>query len=201
MSGPVLGALTAILLAAGPGDELLAADRAFDAAVAARDAAAFLSRVAPDAVFVGSTVSRGRDAVWEKWSRYFVPDGPRLRWKPTDAAMAGSGDLGWTLGDAVYEWKQKGESAPDLRYVTVWRKDAAGKWVVALDAPLTPAPPGAVRRTPSVTLTSGDGRLEASFGSFVRSEGAAEKKGAYVLVRERLADDWHVVVESEVPLR
>ncbi len=201
MPSPVLGALAAFLLATEPGADLLAADRAFDAAVAARDADAFLSRVAPDAVFVGSTVSRGRDAVWEKWSRYFVPDGPRLRWRPTDAGVAGSGDLGWTLGDAAYEWKQKGESAPDLRYVTVWRKNSSGKWVVALDAPLTPAPPGAVRRTPSVTLTSGDGRLEASFGSFARGDGAAERKGAYLVVRERLAGDWHVVVESEVPLR
>jgi hypothetical protein len=58
-----------------------------------------------------------------------------------------------------------------------------------------------VRRTPTVTLVSADGRLEASFGSFVRGEGAAEKRGAYVVVRERLAGGWHVVVESEVPLR
>jgi ketosteroid isomerase-like protein len=198
-----LAALAAALLAAapaaGPESELLAADVAFDAAVAAKDRPAFLALVAEDAVFSGATLAVGRNAVRERWARFFEPDGPTLRWNPTDAGVAASGDLGWTVGDAQYEWKQKGASAPGLRYLTVWRRGPDGRWQAVLDGSLEPAAPGPSTRRPVRTFTSGDGSLEASIGTYERGDGADRKAGNYLTVRVRRDGAWRTILDSEMP--
>ena len=199
MTSAALALLASAALAASPRASLLAADAAFDAALAARDEKAFLASLDPDAVFGGSTLAVGRDAVAARWARYLAPDGPTLRWKPTDAGVAASGDLGWTMGDAIYEWRSKGDRRPDLRYATVWRKDAGGRWRAVLDAPLVPAPPGEPLRTPVRTLVSRDGSMEASIGTYERTDGGKRTTGVYLRVRRRLGGDWFTVVSSEVP--
>ena len=133
------------MLAAGAAPELAAVDSAWDAAVAARDEAAFLSRVAEDSVFAGGSLQVGRAAIREKWSRYFTPGGPTLRWKPTGSGMAASGDLGWTVGEASFAWQEKGVAPSPGRYVTVWAKDSGGRWVAVLDASLEPSGEAAAR--------------------------------------------------------
>jgi ketosteroid isomerase-like protein len=190
-------AAAAILCAAAPGD-LRAVDAAWDAAVASMDQAAFLSRVAPDAVFAGATLQVGREAIRERWARYFVAGGPTLRWKPTDAGLSRSGDLGWTIGDAVFEWKEKGTPPSPGRYVTVWALDADGRWVAVLDAPLEPSPPGRKDRKAVRTITSRDGSLEASVGTWERGEGPSREAGTFLSVRERRDGAWHTVIDSEV---
>jgi ketosteroid isomerase-like protein len=166
--------------------------------VAARDEKEFLSRVAEDAVFVGGTLQVGRAAIREKWSRYFAPGGPTLRWKPTDSSLAASGDLGWTIGDASYAWKDQGVAPSPGRYVTVWAKDPGGRWMAVLDGSLEPAPPAPSTRKALRTVTSRDGTLEASVGTWERGEGAARTTGTFLVVKERRAGAWHTVVESEV---
>ncbi len=199
MAAAALAMLAGALLAASPVEPLLAADRAFDDAVARRDREAFLALVDPDAVFAGATLLQGRDAVWSRWSRFFDPAGPTLRWRPTEGGMAASGDLGWTVGDARYAWKTKGIDQPGLRYLTVWRKGAGGRWVAVLDGSLEPVPPGPSARTPTLTVTSRDGAMEAAIGTFTRGTGAGRATGIYLVVRERKDGAWRVVRESEVP--
>lgn len=194
-----VAALSALLLAAGPATDLLAVDASWDAAVAARDEAAFLSRVAEDAVFAGATLQVGRAAIREKWARYFVPGGPTLRWKPTDSGLAGSGDLGWTIGDATYAWKEKGVAESPGRYVTIWARDGSGRWMAILDGSLEPAPPAPSVRTAVRTLVSRDGALEASIGTWRRGSGGGSTTGTFLLVRERRDGAWHTVLESETP--
>jgi ketosteroid isomerase-like protein len=194
---PAGTALALLLLTAAPAPELEAIDVAWDAAVAARDEAAFLSRVAADAVFSGGTLRVGRDAIREGWSRYFTPGGPTLRWRPTGSGIAPSGDLGWTVGEASYAWKEKGVSPSPVRYVTVWAKDDRGRFLAVLDASLEPPAGRASIRKAVRTVTSRDGTLEASLGTWSRGDG--RETGAYLLIRERTAEGWRTVVESEIP--
>lgn len=192
----------ALVAGAGPADPLLAADRELDASVAARDGQAFRALLAPDAVFTGSSsLLQGRDAVWQRWSRFFEPEGPTLRWTPRAAGVATSGDLGWTVGDARYAWKAKGVAPRDSRYLTVWRKGPDGRWVVALDGTLEPVGPGGPStRTAVRTLKSKDGKMEAAIGTFIRGKGKAGSTGAYLVVRERGEAGWRVAHESEIPM-
>jgi len=191
--------LAAVLVAAGPASELATLDADWSAMVVRKDQAAFLSRVAPDAVFSGGDLQVGREAIGQKWARYFTLGGPTLRWKPTDSGLAASGDLGWTVGDAVFEWKEKGVDPAPGRYVTVWMKDASGRWMTALDASLEPASgkPGA--RKTRRTITSRDGSMEASIGTWERVEGGAPTSGTFLVVREKTGGAWRVIQDSEVP--
>jgi ketosteroid isomerase-like protein len=190
-----------LLVAAAPAAELIAVDSAWDASVASHDEAAFLSRVAKDSVFAGEALQVGRAAIREKWARYLAPDGPSLRWKPTGSGIAGSGDLGWTVGEAVYEWKEKGVAPSPGRYVTVWAKDAGGRWRAALDASLEPVTGRPSTRKAVRTVTSRDGMLEASIGTWERGEGTGREIGTFLVVRERQGGAWRAVVDSEITSR
>jgi len=197
----VTGALPLLLaafLGAGPASELVAVDAAWDAAVAARDQAGFLSRVAPDAVFAGAALQVGREAIREKWARYLADGGPTLRWRPTDSGLAASGDLGWTTGEAVFEWKARGVAPSPGRYVTVWSKDASGRWMAVLDSSLEPASPEKAERRVVRTIVSRDGSMEASIGTWEWGDGPSRKAGTFLLVRERVGGAWHPVVDSQV---
>jgi ketosteroid isomerase-like protein len=199
VTGAAVAALAVLLAGSGPAPELERIDRAWDAAVAARDEAGFLSRVAPDSVFAGAALQVGRDAIRERWSRYLTAGGPTLRWKPTASGIAPSGDLGWTIGDATYAWAEKGVPPTLVRYVTVWARGPSGRWVAALDAPLEPAPWTPSARSTVRRVASRDGRLEASIGTFVRDDGVARSTGTFLVVRERDGDSWRVLLESEIP--
>ena len=197
-TGIALPWLAAAILAAGPAPELSGVDAAWDAAVGAKDQAAFLSRVAVDAVFSAGALQVGREVIREKWARYFVDGGPTLRWRPTDSGLAASGDLGWTIGDAEFAWKEKGVAPTPLRYVTVWAKDASGRWLAALDSSLEPASGKPATRKTMRTLASRDGTMEASIGTWERGEGAARTTGTWLVVRERRDGGWRVIHDSEV---
>jgi ketosteroid isomerase-like protein len=199
MAAAALPVLAALVLAAGAAPELAAVDTWWDSAVAARDEAAFLSRVAEDSVFSGGSLQVGRAAIREKWSRYFAPGGPTLRWKPTGSGMAASGDLGWTVGEATFAWKEKGVAPSPGRYVTVWAKDGGGRWMAVLDASLEPPAGKPAARRSARTVTSRDGTLEASIGTWERGQGAGREAGTYLVVREKRGGRWVVLVDSEIP--
>lgn len=78
----------------------------------------------------------GREAIRDYMGAAFGPGKPRLTWQPTDAHVGAGGDLGYTLG----RWQAIGTLATGVdtimgegHYVTIWRKDAAGDWRVAVD--------------------------------------------------------------------
>lgn len=127
--------------APSPVAEVVAAERAFAARaqqVDARDA--FAEHFAPDA-------------------QWFAPPGPvfpaliegppwgvDIRWRPVDAGIARSGDLGWTTGPAEYR-KAKGDATPFRwgYYTSVWLRQPDGRWKVAIDGGITvPQPTMAV---------------------------------------------------------
>jgi ketosteroid isomerase-like protein len=56
-----------------------------------------------------------------------------MTWEPKDAALAASGDLGYTFG--VYSLKQNGaDTVVYGSYVTIWKRQANGKWKFVLQS-------------------------------------------------------------------
>lgn len=123
---------------ASASDALLAADRAFDGATAARGAAGWGSFFAPDGIMVppAGELPKGGPAEAEAAMRgLFVDRKSTLHWQPERAWIAASGDLGFTVG--TYELHTAGADGQAIvqtgRYLTAWRKQADGSWKVAAD--------------------------------------------------------------------
>lgn len=58
-----------------------------------------------------------------------------LVWHPVDGEMASSGDLGFTVGNAVFT-EQRDEGSPVIRYskyLTVWKRQQDGAWKYVVD--------------------------------------------------------------------
>jgi ketosteroid isomerase-like protein len=93
------------------------ADLEFARVTGARGAAAaFRAWAADDAVMFGrgGLLIRGSEAIGRA-----VEGAERWRWHPVAAGAAASGDLGWTVGEAVITGK---EGQPSYsKYLTVWR--------------------------------------------------------------------------------
>jgi ketosteroid isomerase-like protein len=152
-----LGLVVALLCLAGcdPGEssrederqvwlaEVLAADRGFNAQLARGNVKGFADHIAPDAVFLGDTTLRGREAIVSGWSTLLDPDGDvTLRWSPVSAEVSMCGDLAYTVGK--YRLESVGE-AGGIRtatgeYVTVWRRDGDGSWRAVVDSGTVPRP-------------------------------------------------------------
>ena len=125
-------------------DAILAADRAFAALCFEKGAAkAFATYAADDAISFGSAWApvMGPSAI-----AALVGNTGTLEWAPEGGKMAASGDLGYTWG----RWKstpaaaKPGEIPKPLhgKYVTIWQKQADGRWKFTLDtgAPSEPPP-------------------------------------------------------------
>ncbi len=108
-------------------------ERAFAKTMADRDLAAFASFVSEEAVFVGRSVLRGRQAVVEGWKGFF--EGPRapFSWAPELVEVSDSGSLALSRGP-VY--------APDGTrtgtFSSTWRLEADGQWRIVLDSGCPP---------------------------------------------------------------
>lgn len=142
MIKPILMAVALAAIAAGPAladaaataAAVRRADEAFEARAQAVGAArAFGEFMDPtDGLqFTGGPPIRGAAAIYKAMGG--AAPGPRLQWAVVDAWGAASGDLGVTTG--TWKLTAPGAAAPMLtgRYVTVWRKDAAGAWKGLID--------------------------------------------------------------------
>ena len=109
--------------------ELLATDVAFSAfSVDNGSGPAFEHFAAPRAIAGGETLIFGPEAIGEAFS-----GGPNdmVSWGPRFVDAAGSGDLGFTVGDATFEV----EGIPPFytKYLTVWRRMNDGQWRFVAD--------------------------------------------------------------------
>jgi ketosteroid isomerase-like protein len=101
-----------------------------------RGGAGFADWFAEDGVTLGNGKSpvAGRVAIAK--SANWSPQSYQLTWTPTDAKMGPSGDIGYTWGH--FEGRSKDAAGNPVvttgRYITIWRKQADGKWKVVLDA-------------------------------------------------------------------
>ena len=104
--------------------------------VLGRGGAAFADWFAEDGVALGNGAAPlvGRVAIAK--SANWSPQAYQLTWTPTDAAMGPSGDVGYTWGHFEGHSKDANGNkvATSGRYITIWRRQADGKWKVVLDA-------------------------------------------------------------------
>lgn len=109
--------------------ELLSADSAFSALSVTRGAkTAFLAFAAEDAITLGAPtapINRGREAIGATFAEF--PADAVLEWTPVSADVAGSGDLGCTVGEASISRKSYS------KYLTVWKRQADGSWKFVAD--------------------------------------------------------------------
>jgi ketosteroid isomerase-like protein len=77
----------------------------------------------------------GTDNVRGWASKMIAMPGFSVSWEANTADVAKSGDLGYTSG--TYQLAMQGPDGAAMsdhgKYLTVWKKDAAGAWKVALD--------------------------------------------------------------------
>jgi ketosteroid isomerase-like protein len=127
----------------------------------------------------------------------------RLTWEPVVAVMSGSGDLGWTTGP--WQWRRDSthvtaDATGD--FVTLWRRQADGAWLAALDMGASHDPPLGER--PAVELRTLAGsptaraplaarrslwKADAAFAAAAASAGVAQAVAACAGERVRLLDE------------
>jgi ketosteroid isomerase-like protein len=116
---------------------LMAADVAFDSAVAASRTEAWVGFFADS----GRQTDRhgdfiiGHDAIRAHMAGFLGDTTYQLRWKPDHARVSGDGTLGYTMGRSETRQRQ-GDSSVVVgrsRYLTVWRKQPDGSWKVDAD--------------------------------------------------------------------
>lgn len=111
---------------------LLKADRDFSALSASRGAAlAFKEYLLPEAVMLPN---RGEPMLGIDRIYHSLAGDYTLRWSPQSGQVAASGDLGYTWGTYVNEYKnERGENITEKgKYLNIWVQKG-GKWRVAVD--------------------------------------------------------------------
>ena len=118
---------------------LLAADAAFSAQSDSQGAGPAFGEFAEPAALM--LLGAGHGMVWGDTAiAGFIgraippPDG--LTWAPIAAHLAPGGDLGFTVGEAVYRHVPDSGAARRsyTKYLTIWRRQADGRWRYAADA-------------------------------------------------------------------
>ena len=118
-------------------DDLVEQDLRFAAAVESVGVAeAYRQFMAEDAIQLpdGGLAIGGREAIYEELREVTAGLDFELTWEPVDAAVAESGDLGYTWGIYYYEAVDE-LGAPYVaegKYVYLWRYNA-GRWELILD--------------------------------------------------------------------
>ena len=126
----VLAAPRSLVRGRADSRELLSADSAFSAMSVVRGAkTAFLAFAADEAITLGAPagpINRGREAIGATFAEF--PADAVLEWTPVGADVAGSGDLGCTVGEASIRPRHSYS-----KYLTVWKRQADGRWKFVAD--------------------------------------------------------------------
>lgn len=108
--------------------QVFVAESSFAASMARRDTVAFAALIAPEAVFFGRTVLRGKRAVVDGWRAFFEGPAAPFSWKPDVIEVLSSGSLAWSSGPVLDPaGKQIGT------FSSVWRREPDGSWRVIFD--------------------------------------------------------------------
>jgi ketosteroid isomerase-like protein len=132
VTGLALWGLGGVLGAADSPETLAAQVRAREVAfartMADRDHAAFVTFVSEEALFLGATVLRGREAVAEGWKPFFDGATAPFSWEPERVEVIDSGTLAISSGPVR---NPEGERVGTFN--STWRLEEDGEWRVVLD--------------------------------------------------------------------
>lgn len=173
----------AFLLAAGviaqqPGlrgdlASLIAAEKAFahmSAEAGTREA--FLSYLDEDSVIFRPHPVNGR-----KWMEEHPDQSGLLTWRPAFADISSSGDFGYTTGP--YELRKERADKKPFRtgsFVSVWRRQAGGKWKVLIDTGIVYPQSGAPPKGSAAGNQRLTGPMSFSIGGRAKIDVAAERR-------------------------
>ena len=118
-------------------NDLLRRDGEWAAAAGTTDIEKIVSYWSDDAVVTPphEVPVAGKPAIRKFVDESLKVPGFSVRWKPAEAVVSSSGDLGYTTGENVFTFPDatgKVATHPG-RYVTVWKKDDAGVWRCVID--------------------------------------------------------------------
>lgn len=120
-------------------EALMVADRAmFEAEVSSESPVdAFLTFCLDDARLLppGAPMASGKDEIRAVMAALHELPGYSLEWSPVTAGVGGAGDLGYTIGTYRMEYRDPGGDPVviDGKYLTVWKRQPDGGWMVAVD--------------------------------------------------------------------
>lgn len=127
-------------------EALMEADRAWYQSYANSDEplAATMAGMSDDIAVLAPDmpIVQGHEAVRAMWAELEATPGFSLTWTPLAADVGGGGDLGYTRGS--YEMSMAGPDGPMTivgKYISVWRKQADGSWLVVADMFNADSPP------------------------------------------------------------
>lgn len=129
---------------------LMQADQAWFEAYSTGDSPPdmFVSFVVDDAYFLppDAPLARGKEEIRAIIADLEAMPGFSLTWGPSAAEVGNAGDLGFTIG--AYEMKMDGPEGKPIRiagkYLTVWKKQSDGTWMVTADMLNADGPPSPI---------------------------------------------------------
>lgn len=206
----VLGACFAALRPApADADALLEADRAFHAETTTDGLEGWLRWFAPDAVMPvasGATL-RGADERRAWYSSIGFPP-PGFHWQPHSAALAESGELGYTIGS--WELRPPGDQAaedteaPGGSYLTIWQRQADGSYLVLSDAggqtdfrTRSETVPDSWSCTTDWSAQAASGEYRFILGSWNSHSGEVSRQGRCITIWKRTGTGaWEIETET-----
>jgi ketosteroid isomerase-like protein len=108
--------------------QVRSAETAFAQSMARRDLDAFARLLAPDAVFFGEGVLRGKDEVVAGWKGFFDGASAPFSWSSASVEVLASGTLAHSSGPVM---DKNGNQIGTFN--SIWRREADGSWKVVFD--------------------------------------------------------------------
>jgi ketosteroid isomerase-like protein len=125
---------------------LMSADRAWSEAYAASESPAdvFAAQVLENGSLLppDAPLAQGREAIHAAIAGLEAMPGFSVTWSPSAADVGSGGDLGYTMG--TYEINVESPEGPVTiigKYLTIWKKQADGTWMVTADMFNADGPP------------------------------------------------------------
>jgi ketosteroid isomerase-like protein len=133
---------------------------------------AFLENLADDAVVFDPGPVNGKELY-----RKQVASDDSLSWEPIFADIARSGDMGYTTGPWEYK-KNKADEKPGAQgqFVSIWKRQADGKWKVALDGGIPNPPPTSKTSAVEILPNESSGPANVDLKAARNALAAAEKE-------------------------
>ena len=153
----IVGCQTSTVDIAKEKDTLLATDREWSQlASAGQNPDSILSYWTEDAtVAAPGMFVQGKPAIKQMVTSSMATPGFHISWTPEKAVIAQSGELGYTSGTGAFTMPGPKGSLTNIpvKYLTVWRKEADGRWKCSEDysAPTAPDSTSASASAPAAT--------------------------------------------------
>ena len=117
--------------------ELIQADRDFARRVREGRLESWVDAFAEDGMVLpkDGPIAAGGEAIRELFAPLFSQPGFDITWSPAGSNVASSGDLGYTFGTWKTSIEEPSGSVQEAegKNVTIWRREADGRWRVQLD--------------------------------------------------------------------